>query len=189
MLASTSPYRKALLARLGLPFTQAAPDVDEAPAMTSGRTPFAIARELAEAKARAVAAGAPGAHVLGGDQVVDLDGEVLGKPGSEAACIAQLGRLAGRTHRLLTAMALVGPEGSARVEVHETRLTLRALGQDAIARYVAREKPTDCCGSYRIEGQGIALFARIEGEDFTAIEGLALLRLSGWLREAGFRLP
>lgn len=157
--------------------------------MASGQAPARIAQALAEAKARAVAAHHPGACVLGGDQVVDLDGEVLGQPGTLAGCEAQLARLAGRTHVLRTAMALALPGGALRSEVHSTRLTLRTLRREEIARYVAQERPVDCCGSYRIEGPGIALFARIEGDDPSAIEGLALIRLAGWLREAGFSLP
>ncbi len=189
VLASTSRYRKALLGRLGVPFAQASPGVDEGPLMGSGRSPEAIAGALAEAKARAVAAREPGAYVLGGDQVVDLDGEVLGQPGTLAGCEAQLERLSGRTHVLRTAMALVAPDGRLERQVHATRLTLRSLGAEEIARYVASERPVDCCGAYRIEGPGIALFARIEGDDPSAIEGLSLIALAGWLRDAGFKVP
>lgn len=188
VLASTSPYRRELLARLGLPFDAVAPEVDEAPLMGAALTPAEIASQLALAKARAVAALRPDDFVLGGDQLVALGDEVLGKPGSPAAAITQLKRLRGTSHRLITALALVGPgflEQATDVHV----MHVRDLRDDEIERYVAADDPSDCAGSYKVEQLGIALFERIEGEDHTAIVGLPLVGLAAMLRRAGFQVP
>ncbi len=189
VLASTSPYRKRLLERLRVPFDAVAPDCDEGAVKRAGHAPDAVARLLARAKAESVRATHAGAFVLGGDQVAELDGEVLDKPGSVAAAEAQLARLAGRSHRLLTAIHLAGPDGFAREHLEVHHLRMRSLDAAAIARYVAADRPLDCCGSYRVESLGVALFERIEGEDFTAIEGIPLLATSAMLRDAGFRIP
>lgn len=178
-----------LLERLGIPFDAVAPDVDEAPTMASGAEPETIALRLAVAKAGNVAAGRASAHVLASDQVAALEDEILGKPGSVEAAEAQLSRLAGRTHRLITAVALRAPDGTLQTHTDVHLMTLRALSADEIRRYVAHEQPLDCCGAYKIESMGIALFERIEGSDFTAITGLPLMRVSALLREAGFEVP
>jgi septum formation protein len=182
VLASTSKYRARLLERLGLPFTQAAPGVDEAPYKHG--PPVEIARRLAVAKAEAVARRFPDALVLGADQVCALDDALLDKPGSDERARAQLARLAGRTHDLVTALAVV-QHGRTAVHVETTRLTMRALEPDEIARYVERDQPLDCAGSYKIESLGIALFTGIASADFTAIEGLPLLATVSLLREHG----
>jgi septum formation protein len=127
--------------------------------------------------------------VLGSDQLVDLDGKVLGKPGSLAAAKDQLARLSGRTHRLITAVVLVCPGGLVHRHVDVTTLSMRALGSEEIARYVALDRPTDCAGSYKIERLGISLFTRISCEDFTAIPGLPLMAVTGLLRREGFLIP
>lgn len=188
VLASTSRYRRALLERLGVPFEAAAPDCDEEalkPGLAHLDVP-ARAQHLARAKAQSVAARFPDALILGSDQMAEVDGEVLDKPGTPARAIAQLTRLVGRTHHLHTAVTLLhAPSGRVEEHVDTTRLTLRALPPDALARYVARDAPLDCCGSYRIESLGIALFARVEGEDPTAIEGLPLMRVAAMLAGAG----
>lgn len=189
VLGSTSPYRRELLARLRVPFDVLAPDVDEEALQRSGAEPSSIALRLAVAKAASVAAKRSDAFVIGSDQVVDLDSEILGKPGDEARAREQLARLQGRTHRLVTAIALRAPDGTIRTHVDVHRMTLRALGATEIERYVAAERPLDCCGAYKIESLGIALFERIEGDDFTAIPGLPLIALGRLLRESGFEVP
>jgi septum formation protein len=188
VLASTSPYRRELLARLRLPFVCERPGVDEDAVKRALGEPLAIVRDLARAKARAVAARHPGAVVIGGDQGAEVDGALLDKPGDAARATAQLQRLRGREHQLLTAVAVAHPGGLVEW-VETTRLTMRALGDDAIARYVAAEQPFDCAGSYKIEGLGIGLFDAIAGDDQTAIVGLPLLRLCRELRALGMALP
>jgi septum formation protein len=189
VLGSTSPYRRELLARLRVPFDVLGPDVDEEALQRSGAEPSSIALRLAVAKAASVAAKRSDAFVIGSDQVVDLDSEILGKPGDEARAREQLARLQGRTHRLVTAIALRAPDGTLRTHVDVHRMTLRSLGAAEIERYVAAEQPLDCCGAYKIESLGIALFERIEGDDFTAIPGLPLIALGRLLRESGFEVP
>ncbi|MBL8728853.1 MAG: septum formation protein Maf [Planctomycetes bacterium] len=188
VLASTSPYRRELLARLRLAFTCAPPGVDEGAVKRSGREPAAVVAELARQKATAVAARFPDAIVIGGDQCACLDGAVLDKPGTVAAAIAQLQRLSGRSHELHTAVAIVHPAGLvAWTDV--TRLTMRPLSDAEIERYVTAERPLDCAGSYKIEALGIALFERIESADQSAIQGLPLLRLAAELRALGLSVP
>jgi septum formation protein len=189
VLGSTSPYRRELLSRLRVPFDVLAPDVDEEALQRSGAEPSSIALRLAVAKAASVAAKRSDAFVIGSDQVVDLDSEILGKPGDEVRAREQLARLQGRTHRLVTAIALRAPDGTLRTHVDVHRMTLRSLGAAEIERYVASEQPLDCCGAYKIESLGITLFERIEGDDFTAIPGLPLIALGRLLRESGFEVP
>ncbi|MCA8953519.1 MAG: septum formation protein Maf [Planctomycetes bacterium] len=192
VLASSSPYRRALLGRLQLPFEALAPQVDEAAVKAAGGEPAEIARELARSKALAVAAtcdpGDAGYAVIGSDQVAALDHRVLDKPGDAAGAIAQLTALQGREHALLTAVAIATPDRLIEF-LDVTRLCMRALAAAEIERYVAAEQPFDCAGSYRIEGLGIALFAAIDGEDQTAIVGLPLLRLAAELRQLGLAVP
>jgi septum formation protein len=186
VLASTSPYRRALLERLALPFECVAPGVDE-DAYSAG-SPDELVLTLARAKAAAVTAMCPGAVVIGGDQVVVLDGDVLGKPGSAEAAVAQLRRLSGRAHELISAVAIVGA-GRWWSHVDVTRLTMRQLDDGEIRRYVERERPHDCAGAYKIESLGVSLFDAVEGGDPTAIVGMPLMALARGLREFGFRVP
>lgn len=186
VLASTSRYRRELLDRLALPYVAVSHRADESAPGPAGETPDERAIRLAREKADSVAAAHPGAFILGSDQVVDLDGEVLGKPGTAEAAVAQLLRLAGRTHRLLTAVALRAPDGATSTALDVHRMTMRPLDEPALRRVVERDQPLDCAGSYRIEAGGIALFERIEGEDFTAIVGLPLLTVVRLLAKAGF---
>jgi len=188
VLASTSPYRRKLLERLRLPFEVAPPDVDEEKTAPAGAIPVAIAEALARAKAEAVAVRFPGATVIGSDQLVDLQGAVLGKPLTRKGALAQLGRLAGKTHALITSVVVLAPA----IRVTHTdisRLTMEEFPADALARYVDADRPFDCAGSYRIESLGISLFRRIETEDPTAIEGLPLQFVARALRSLGFRAP
>ncbi|MCW4453541.1 Maf family nucleotide pyrophosphatase [Flavobacterium sp. MXW15] len=186
ILASTSRYRRELLQRLRLPFDCARPEVDERP--LPGEAPAVLARRLAQAKAAAVAARAPGAWVIGSDQVAELDGRPLGKPGDIAGAHAQLAAMSGRAVRFHTALSLVrGDEQLQAADVTEVRF--RPLQADEIKRYVAAELPLDCAGSFKCEGLGIALFDAIHTQDPTALVGLPLIALSRLLRQAGFALP
>ncbi|TNF23487.1 MAG: septum formation protein Maf [Deltaproteobacteria bacterium] len=187
ILASTSRYRKALLERLGVSFDAMAPDCDET--AHPGLGPDALARILAREKATSVAI--EDALVIGSDQVVDLDGEVLGKPHTAAAAEAQLRRMAGRSHRLVTAVAVHDTRTGRTldaVDVHT--MTMRALDDARIAAYVAHDAPLDCAGSYLLERRGIALFSRIEADpetaDDTAIIGLPLMKTLRLLAEHGY---
>lgn len=148
-----------------------------------------LARGLALAKARSLAPRCPDALILGADQLAELDGELLHKPGSEENARAQLQRLAGRTHRLVTAVTMLragDQHAETLVDVHH--LTMRALTDEEIARYVQRDQPLDCAGSYKIEALGIALFERIDGADFTAIVGLPLVAVVTLLGRFGVRV-
>ncbi len=189
VLASSSPYRRAQLSQLGVPFSAQSPGVDEDAFKALSSEPSATALSLAEHKARDVARRYPESHVLGADQLVDLSGEILGKPKSFEGAVAQLMRLEGRAHRLLTAIALVGPGGGVHTHLEVHTLHMRRLSRSEIERYVTRDEPLDCAGSYKIECAGIALFERIEGHDFTAIVGLPLLALTSMLRALGFAIP
>ena len=187
VLGSTSRYRRELLSRLRLPFEVASPDVDEAP--LPGEAPEALARRLALAKARAVAARHPEAVVIGSDQVACCEGRLLGKPGSREAALAQLRAMSGRDAVFLTAVAVAMPGAATAQWLDTTTVRFRALADDAIARYIDAEQPWDCAGSFRCEGLGIALFEAIESNDPTALVGLPLIATARLLRAAGFVLP
>jgi septum formation protein len=188
ILASTSPYRRALLERLGLAFEALAPGVAETP--RSGESPNDLALRLAQAKAEAIAAGRPGAIVIGSDQVAACGAGVLGKPGDAARNRAQLAELSGKTVRFHTACALLGVDaGLHAAHVDTTTVVFRALSAEEIERYVAHDAPYDCAGGFKAESLGISLFECIESQDPTALIGLPLIWLAGALRDAGFRLP
>lgn len=188
VLGSTSPYRRELLLRLGLPFDVAAPRVDETP--QAGETPEALARRLALAKARAVAADHPHAAVIGSDQVADLEGEPLGKPGSHARAVEQLRRMRGRTVVFQTAVAVVCQEsGFEQVDLAAVRVRFRTLSDAEIETYLRLEQPYDCAGSAKSEGLGIALLEAIDNDDPTALVGLPLIRTCRMLRAAGLQVP
>ncbi len=188
VLGSTSRYRRDLLQRLRLPFDVVAPDVDETPA--AGETPLALALRLALAKARAVAALRPDAIVIGSDQVADLHGEPLGKPGTHARAVAQLQRMSGQTVVFQTALAVVcQASGFEQVDCASVRVVFRALSDDEIERYLIAETPYDCAGSAKSEGLGIALLDHIDNDDPTALVGLPLIRTARLLRQAGLQLP
>ena len=187
VLGSTSVYRRELMARLRIPFEVAAPDVDETP--LPGETPEALARRLALAKARAVAVRYPQAAVIGSDQVADLGGEPMGKPGTHARAVQQLQRMRGRTVVFQTAVAVVCLDsGFEQVEIAPVRVQFRDLGDDEIEAYLRAETPYDCAGSAKSEGLGITLLASIDNDDPTALVGLPLIRTCRLLRAAGVRL-
>ena len=188
ILGSTSRYRRELLGRLGLPFQVVSPQVDETP--RHGEAPLALARRLALAKAQDVAARHPAAIVIGSDQVADLDGEPLGKPGDHARATEQLSRMSGRSVVFQTAVAVVCREaGFVQEDLAPVRVTFRRLGADEIERYLRAEQPYDCAGSARSEGLGIALLEAIDSDDPTALIGLPLIRTCRLLRAAGLQVP
>ncbi|MFT7771950.1 Maf family nucleotide pyrophosphatase [Roseateles sp.] len=182
ILASTSRYRRELLTRLRLPFEAVAPEVDET--ALPGETPAALAERLALAKARAVAALRPGAIVIGSDQVADLGGEAVGKPGTHEAAAAQLQRMSGREVVFQTAVAVVAP-GLAAIERAEVRVRFRELSDATIESYLRIDQPYDCAGSAKVESLGIALLEAVESDDPTALVGLPLIRTCALLRRAG----
>ena len=190
ILASTSPYRRALLERLGVPFRCVAPPLDEEALKAElGRmTPRGLAERLAEAKATSVAALEPGAVVIGGDQVISFEGSILGKPGTMDRAIHQLQTMAGRSHELISAIVIVH-DGTTYAHTDVTRLFLRDLTLAEINRYVEADRPIDCAGGYKLESRGITLFERIESEDHSAIVGLPLIATTSILRSIGYEIP
>ena len=188
VLGSTSRYRRELLERLRQPFEVLAPEVDETP--LPGEAPAALAQRLALAKARAVAAQRPGAIVIGSDQVADLNGEPLGKPGNHERAVAQLRRMSGQTVLFQTALAVVCQEtGFEASELALVKVVFRQLDDATIERYLRAEQPYDCAGSAKSEGLGIALLERIDNDDPTALIGLPLIHTARLLRQAGLQLP
>ena len=184
VLGSTSRYRCELLERLRLPFDVAAPQVDETPA--PGEAPRELALRLALAKARAVAALRPEAVVIGSDQVADLEGQPIGKPGTHERAAEQLRRMSGRSVVFHTAVAVVRPAtGFERVDLAPVTVRFRTLDDREIEAYLRAEQPYDCAGSAKSEGLGIALLEAIESDDPTALVGLPLIRTCALLRAAG----
>ena len=187
-LASTSRYRRELLERLRLPFDVARPEVDET--ALPGESPLALATRLAEAKAQAVAQALGDAGwALGSDQVADLGGKALGKPGGRDAAIAQLRAMSGGVVHFHTALCLAHADGRALAAIDLTEVRFRALADAEIERYVDAEQPFDCAGSFKSEGLGITLFESIDNRDPTALIGLPLIATCALLRQAGFPLP
>jgi septum formation protein len=184
ILGSTSRYRRELLLRLRLPFTVDAPRVDETPG--NGEAPLDLAVRLALEKARDVAARHPDAVVIGSDQVADLAGAAIGKPGDHAGAVAQLTRMSGQTVVFQTAVAVVcRASGFERSGVTPVRVTFRDLARQDIEHYLRMEQPYDCAGSAKSEALGIALLQGVESSDPTALVGLPLILTCHLLREAG----
>lgn len=191
ILASTSPYRKELLERLGLPFETRASDVDEDSFKDKIKDPTQLTEALAKAKAQTVLKDCDdnqNALVIGGDQVSLFQNQILGKPHTPEEAFDQLKKLQGLEHQLVTATCLMGKN----IEVVWTEvmtMKMRALSDDEIRRYIEVDKPLDCAGSYKIEGLGISLFEKISGDDHTSIIGLPLISLSEKLRQQGLNIP
>ena len=184
ILGSTSRYRRELLERLRLPFECVSPQVDETP--QPAEAPATLAQRLALAKARAVAALHPGAVVIGSDQVADVDGEPIGKPGTHERAVAQLQRMSGRAIVFQTAVAVVRPAtGFEQVLLAPVTVRFRELELAEIDHYLRLEQPYDCAGSAKCETLGIALLGAIESDDPTALIGLPLIRTCELLRAAG----
>ena len=187
VLGSTSPYRRELLQRLQIPFEVAAPDVDETP--LAGETPRELALRLARAKAMAVARLFPAAVVIGSDQVADLLGTPLGKPGTHEKAVAQLRQMRGQIVVFQTAVSVVCLEsGFEDTRLAAVSVTFRDLTDDEIENYLRAEQPYDCAGSAKSEGLGIALLACIDNDDPTALVGLPLIRTCQMIRAAGIEL-
>ena len=188
VLASSSPYRRALLERLQLPFEWAAPDIDESP--LSGETPESLTLRLAQEKARALTARYPAHLIIGSDQVLLLDGQAVSKPGNHAGATAQLRASSGKTLTFSTALCLLNSAtGETQSHCEPFQVVFRRLSDETIERYLHREKPYDCAGSFKSEGLGITLFHALRGDDPNSLIGLPLIRLCGMLQQAGYILP
>ncbi|MDC0714452.1 Maf family protein [Stigmatella sp. ncwal1] len=183
ILASTSSARRALMDGLGLPYTAEAPGVGEevSPALSARQA----VQELAARKARAVLARHPDAWVLGADQLVEVEGEILSKPPDLAAARKQLGKLLGRTHDICTGVCLAGPGGHLAESLEVSRMTFYPASSEELERYLGLGEWQGCAGSYRIEGAGQALLSHIDG-DRTNVQGLPMLTVVRMLRTAGF---
>jgi septum formation protein len=188
LLASTSRYRRELLARLGCAFETAAPDVDESP--SAGESASELALRLACAKARAVQSAYPDALIIGCDQVAIVGNTLLNKPGSHAKAVEQLSAMSGRAVLFFTGICLLNARTSRQqTAIVPVTVYMRDLSAAQIERYLLAEQPYDCAGSARIEGLGISLVARLDGEDPNALIGLPLIKLCEFLRNEGFDLP
>lgn len=186
ILASTSPYRKTLLERLGTPFTCENPGVDEESFKNSILDPTKLVQTLAKEKARAIWQKNQDAFVIGGDQLAEIDNEILGKPGTTEKALIQLEKMSGKTHQLLTALHIMGPGHFDQSHLNVTLLKMRSLTSAELKRYISKDSPLDCAGSYKIEEHGINLFSEIRTEDMNAIMGLPLIWLQTTLLKAGF---
>jgi septum formation protein len=186
ILASTSVYRRELLERLRIPFEVVSPQVDETP--LTGESTLELAMRLAKAKAAAVSKEHPNAWVIGSDQVADLCGAAIGKPGNFERALAQLQLMRGQTVTFHTALCLIKGETQTTLNI-PTVVTFRKLSDDVLESYLLAEEPYDCAGSAKSEGLGISLLESIQSDDPTALIGLPLIALTGLLRDAGFVIP
>lgn len=188
ILASSSPHRRLLLERLGIPFKSVSPELDETP--HPGEAPHELALRLAIEKARTIAHNHPGCAVLGSDQVAVHAEQIVGKPGDASRAKRFLTAFSGESVQFLTAVALVlAPDTTLGQAVVETRVAFRELGEEEIERYVEHDQPLDCAGSFRAESLGPALFESAFSQDPTAIIGLPLIETARLLRMAGFQVP
>jgi len=188
VLGSSSPFRKELLDKLGLPFSTAAPDADET--RHKGEKPTDLVMRLSEAKAKAVADSHPEALIIGSDQVACVDEQILGKPDNRENAIAQLGAMAGKTITFYTGLCLLNSKTNrSQVLCEPFHVHFRQLSNAQIERYVDREQPFNCAGSFKSEGLGITLFRRLEGDDPNTLVGLPLIRLVEMLDKEGVVLP
>lgn len=188
ILASSSPWRRQLLERLNMPFEVISPDVDES--AQAGEASAALARRLAQLKAKRVASTRPDAAVIGSDQVADVNGVILGKPGSVQRAMEQLRMQSGQTVHFHTGLCVIAPGlETPRLHVETVTTHFRELSDDAIRRYAEAEDVTATAGSMKAEGLGITLASSIDSHDPTALIGLPLIALCDMLRAAGFELP
>lgn len=184
LLASSSPYRQALLRKLGLDFSSCAPDIDES--ATPGEPPTNLVKRLAEAKAEKLAATYPDHLIIGSDQVASFQGQILGKPGNFENAFAQLQLCRGESIEFLTGLCLYNPEtGQRQTSVETYKVRFRKLSDQQIRNYLLRETPYDCAGSFKSEGLGISLFDALEGEDPNTLVGLPLIALIRMLNKEG----
>jgi septum formation protein len=188
VLASTSPFRQALLGKLNLPFVTASPDIDES--ARPGESPRELVTRLAEEKARAVAHLHPDSLIIGSDQVACINDRILGKPGSRENAVNQLRAVSGSCVAFYTGLCLLDARnGECQLVCEPFHVHFRQLTGEMIERYLTAEEPYNCAGSFKSEGLGIALFERLEGEDPNALIGLPLIRLVGMLARAGIAVP
>ncbi len=188
ILASSSKYRKELLGRLGIPFTTASPSIDETP--LDGETTDALIERLSQQKAAVIADQFPQAWVIGSDQVADLNGVAIGKPGTHAKALAQLKMMQGKTVVFKTGLCLMNQASQRKVYVCvPTDVSFHELDEPTLENYLHIEKPYDCAGSAKSEGMGIILLSNIKSNDPTALIGLPLIALTGLLRSVGFLIP
>lgn len=188
VLGSTSPFRKELLARLGVSFATARPDTDES--SLEGESPQVLVERLAIDKAKSVGKEHPEALIIGSDQVAVIDNEVLGKPGNRDNAIRQLLAASGKTVTFQTGLCLLNAaSGNLQSLVEPFRVHFRKLQREQIERYVDLEQPFNCAGSFKSEGLGISLFSKLEGDDPNALVGLPLIRLITMLDNEGIKIP
>lgn len=188
ILGSSSPFRRELLSKLGLAFDCDSPHIDESP--LADETPEQLVRRLAEAKARAVASKHPTALIIASDQVAVLDGKILGKPGDHATATHQLSAASGQVVTFLTSLALFNAvEQRLQIEVIPFKVYFRELNMEEIERYLAKEQPYNCAGSFKSEGLGISLFDKLEGDDPNTLIGLPLIRLISMFRNEDINIP
>nr|WP_312507766.1 nucleoside triphosphate pyrophosphatase [Pseudomonas luteola] len=188
LLASSSPYRRELLARLKLNFTYASPNIDES--SHPGESARHLAMRLAEAKARALAPNYPNHLIIGSDQTASLDGQILGKPLTYESAHKQLSNASGKSVTFMTGLALLNTQtGTCQLDCVPFTVHFRTLESDQIERYLNIEQPYDCAGSFKVEGLGITLFRSTEGEDVTSLIGLPLIRLTDLLLNEGVAVP
>lgn len=188
VLGSTSPFRKTLLEKLGMPFETDSPDTDET--RRPGESPDALVRRLAEDKARSVGSRHPQALVIGCDQVACVNGEIMGKPGDRERAVAQLLSASGKTVTFYSGLCLLNTaNGRTQVAVEPFVVRFRDLDRGQIERYIDHEQPFHCAGSFKSEGFGITLFAALEGRDPNALVGLPLIKLIDMLAQEGIILP
>jgi MAF protein len=188
VLGSTSPFRRQLLQRLGLPFAAASPDIDES--ARAGEPPQELVARLAKEKAQAVAADYPNALVIGSDQVACLNHTIMGKPGDRETAIRQLSQASGQCVTFYTGLCLLNTaSGAAQVICEPFKVHFRELTQETIERYLDAEQPYNCAGSFKSEGLGIALFDKMEGDDPNSLIGLPLIRLVSMLHQEGVQIP
>lgn len=187
ILGSTSPFRKAILEKLQIPFETASPHIDEA--ARPGEKPEQLVARLAEQKAKAVAQTYPDALIIGSDQVAVLDGAIVGKPGNHDNAVTQLSRASGKRVTFLTGLCLYNSQSQhSQVEVVPFTVEFRELSTSQIENYLQREQPYNCAGSFKSEGMGVALFERLEGEDPNTLIGLPLIRLIRMLENEGYTI-
>lgn len=188
LLASSSPARRELLQRLGLSFSCASPDIDETP--RPGEAAIALVKRLSEAKARTLSARHAGSLIIGSDQVLSLDGEILGKPGTHENAFAQLDRLSGRSATFHTGLCLLNTAtGSCHLTAEPFTVQFRELTPAAIERYLQADRPYGCAGSFKAESLGIALFTEFQGRDPNSLIGLPLMALVDFLQAEGIAIP
>jgi MAF protein len=188
LLASSSPYRRELLARLRLPFTCKSPDIDES--HRPGESAMDLVQRLAREKAQALADAYPDHLIIGSDQVAVLEGQILGKPHTFERALQQLSAASGNSVTFLTGLALLNSStGNCQVDCVPFTVHMRDLDQASIERYLHAEQPFDCAGSFKAEGLGVSLFRRTEGDDATSLIGLPLIRLVDMLIKEGVHTP